>query len=38
MSEQIRVSEDNWKALNSLKNPGESFDDVVARLLNGDDD
>lgn len=31
---QIRVSEENWLTLNGSKRPGESFDDVVTRLLD----
>jgi predicted CopG family antitoxin len=30
----IRVKEDRWSELNSLKKPGESFDDVITRLLD----
>jgi len=33
MSEQIRVDGDTWKNLNALKEPGDSFDDVITRLL-----
>ena len=29
----IRVSEDTWQQLNSKKKPGDSFEDVVTRLL-----
>jgi predicted CopG family antitoxin len=30
----IEVSRETWRALNRLKNgPGESFDDVVSRLV-----
>lgn len=32
----IRVSEDNWKRLRNLKQPGESFDDLVTRLTTRD--
>lgn len=31
----IRVSENNWQWLNSLKRPGESFNDVLDRLRTG---
>lgn len=37
----IRVNDGTWKELNKLKEPGESFDDVISRLLDssdGDDD
>ena len=30
--EQMKVSRKNWKWLNSLKEPGDSFDDVLNRL------
>lgn len=29
----IHISEENWKIMNSLKQPGESINDVVTRLL-----
>lgn len=29
----IQIDADTWRALNSRKNPGESFDDVIRRLL-----
>ena len=29
----IRVSEDTWTELNKRKRPGDSFDDVIKRLL-----
>lgn len=29
----IRVTEDTWAALNARKRPGDSFDDVIQRLL-----
>jgi len=29
----IRVSDENWKRLNGRKDVGDSFDDVVSRLL-----
>lgn len=32
MAEQIRVSERNWKWLNALKEPGDSFNDVLNRM------
>jgi predicted CopG family antitoxin len=34
-STQIRVSEKNWQRLNSRKNPGDDFNDVIERLLDG---
>lgn len=37
MSEQIRVSKTNWKALNAMKEPGESFDDVIGQLIDEHD-
>lgn len=30
----IRVTTETWKELNALKEPGESFDDVLQRLLD----
>lgn len=35
-SETIRVTPENWQRLNGLKEPGESFDDVITRLLEED--
>lgn len=29
----IQISEKTWKQLSSLKNIGESFDDVIQRLI-----
>lgn len=34
----VAVAEDNWERLNRLKRPGESFDDVIGRLLDARDD
>jgi predicted CopG family antitoxin len=31
---QIRVTEETWQELNSRKRPGESFNDVLERLLD----
>lgn len=36
-SHPIKVSPDTWRELNARKEPGDSFDDVVARLL-GDEE
>ena len=33
----IRVTEETWSELNSRKRPGDSFDDVIQRLLEADD-
>jgi predicted CopG family antitoxin len=30
----IKVSEDTWQELNRRKTPGDTFDDVVVRLLD----
>lgn len=30
----IRVSEENWQRLNSKKKPGDTFDDVIDRLIS----
>jgi predicted CopG family antitoxin len=32
----IKVSEATWRDLNALKQPGDSFDDVVVRLLESE--
>ena len=37
-TEVIRVTPENWQRLNSMKRPGESFNDVVGRLLDETDD
>jgi len=34
----IRVTEDTWMALNRRKRPGDSFDDVISRLLEESED
>jgi len=31
--QHIRVTEETWRKLNRLKRPGDSFDDVLQRLL-----
>lgn len=36
-TEVIRVSPENWQKLNALKKPGESFNDVVTRLLEAEE-
>jgi len=33
----IRVSEDNWSRLNRRKRPGDSFNDVIGRLLDAEE-
>jgi predicted CopG family antitoxin len=33
----IEVSTDTWKQLNQMKEPGDSFDDVVSDLLDETD-
>lgn len=33
----IRVTEETWAALNAKKRPGDSFDDVIQRLLSNSD-
>lgn len=30
----IRIKTDTWKRLNDLKQPGVSFDDIIAALLD----
>ncbi|QRY26389.1 antitoxin VapB family protein [Halobacterium sp. BOL4-2] len=34
----IRVTDDTWKQLNNRKEPGDSFNDVIQRLLNSQTD
>ena len=36
-STHIRVSDENWHELNELKSPGDSFDDVIGRLVEDDE-
>jgi hypothetical protein len=33
----IKIDKDTWKQLNALKEPGDSFDDVVRRECGFDD-
>jgi len=33
---QIRVSNENWKRINRAREPGETFDDALQRLLTDD--
>jgi predicted CopG family antitoxin len=32
----IKVSHETWQELNALKQPGDTFEDVVTRLLQKD--
>jgi len=34
----IRVTEDTWVELNKRKQPGDSFEDVINRLLREDEE
>lgn len=34
----IQVTEDTWRELNGRKEPGETFDDVLQRLLAESDE
>lgn len=34
----VRVTEETWKRLNQMKGPGDSFDDVIQRLLDDHED
>ena len=34
---KIQISGDTWKLLNGLKRPGESFDDVLQRVVKEND-
>lgn len=38
MSEQIRVSTEVWKTLNAQKQPGDSFDDAIRRIIENNPD
>lgn len=33
----IRIKRDTWRQLHNRKNPNDSFDDVIQRLLAADD-
>jgi len=33
-NEAIRVSPENWRRLNAMKEPGDTFNDVVDRLFD----
>lgn len=33
----IQIKTETWKKLNQQKSPGESFDDVISRLLEDSD-
>jgi predicted CopG family antitoxin len=35
---RVRVSKETWRRLNARKEPGDSFDDVLDRLLARNDD
>jgi predicted CopG family antitoxin len=30
----INISDDNWKKLNQLKNVGETFDEVLTKIIS----
>lgn len=34
----VKVSVESWKRLNSMKEPGDTFEDVVCRLLDERDE
>ena len=34
----VQVSKETWKQLNLRKEPGETFDEVIQRLLEGSED
>jgi len=36
-STNIKVSPSTWRRLNSLKRPGDTFDDVLQRVLDESD-
>ncbi|UDF60579.1 antitoxin VapB family protein [Halobacterium sp. BOL4-2] len=33
-SHPVKVSEETWRELNAQKHPGDTFEDVIQRLLN----
>ncbi|WP_285265953.1 antitoxin VapB family protein [Halobacterium salinarum] len=33
-SHPVKVSEETWRDLNARKHPGDSFEDVIRRLLD----
>lgn len=35
-STTIQISEETWTDLNQRKEPGDTFDDVIRRLLEGE--
>lgn len=35
-SETIRVTPENWQQLNGMKRPGDTFDDVITRLVESE--
>jgi len=37
-SNHIRVSTENYKELNGMKDQGDTFDDVISQLLNQDNE
>jgi len=34
----VKVKRNTWKQLNQMKEPGDSFDDVIAKLLKVDEE
>lgn len=32
----VKVSEETWRELNAMKFPGDTFEDVIARLVQSD--
>lgn len=36
-SVNIRIKKDTWRELHQMKEPNDSFDDVIQRLLDEDD-
>jgi predicted CopG family antitoxin len=34
MTWQVKVDEDTWRRLNARKRPGDSFEDVIERMLD----
>jgi len=34
----VKVSRETWRALNSRKTPGDSFDDIIQQLIDQEQD
>lgn len=34
----VQVAEETWRKLNARRDPGQSFDDIIQSLLQGEND